>query len=340
MNEERLTYRAAGVDIEAGEQFVERIKAAVASTRTEGVLGELGGFGGCFAVPGGYGSPVLVAGADGVGTKLKIAFQMDKHDTVGIDAVAMNVNDIVTQGARPLFVLDYLATGKLRPGVLAAVVEGVAEGCRQAGCVLLGGETAEMPGFYAKGEYDIACFAVGILERDQAITGEQIQAGDQLLGLPSNGLHSNGFSLVRKALLERGKMPLDGEVEELACSLGEELLRPTRVYVADVLNLMEAVPVLGLAHITGGGFAGNVPRMLPEGLGAIIRPSKWPIPPVFDLVQRVGRVEREEMFRTFNMGMGMVAAVRPDDVQKAIETLSEIQVIGEIVSGESCEIGP
>lgn len=312
-------YKAAGVDIEAGEKIVSDIKEMVQKTHRKEVLTGIGGFAGLFQPEfSSYREPVLVAATDGVGTKLKIAFSTGRHDTVGIDAVAMCVNDLVVQGAEPLFFLDYLATGRLDNQVVKEIISGIVRGCRQAGCALLGGETAEMPGFYPEGEYDVAGFAVGIVDRNEIITGELAGPGDCLLGLASSGLHSNGFSLVRKVLLEHADFKLDDYVPELDCTLGEELLRPTRIYVPYVMPLLKEAEIKGIAHITGGGLTQNLPRVLPPGTKAVIQKDSWKTPAVFNLVQQAGRIEEHEMYRTFNMGIGMVLVVSAD-IQKTVQ---------------------
>ncbi|MBP0725998.1 phosphoribosylformylglycinamidine cyclo-ligase [Bacillus sp. RG28] len=331
-------YKQAGVDIEAGYEAVNRMKKHVQRTMRQEVLGGLGGFGGMFDLSKfNYKEPVLVSGTDGVGTKLKLAFQMDRHDTIGIDAVAMCVNDIVVQGAEPLFFLDYLAVGKADPERIENIVKGVAEGCVQAGCSLVGGETAEMPGMYPEDEYDVAGFAVGIADKSKLVTGKTIKEGDILLGLSSNGIHSNGFSLVRKVLLEKGGLSLKQEVEQLGHTLGEELLRPTKIYVKPILNTLKKHEIKGMAHITGGGFIENIPRMLPEGIGAVIDYGSWPIQPIFDLLEEVGELSREEMFNIFNMGIGMVLAVDEKNMHDVIHQLEEAgekaYIIGRTTAG-------
>ena len=331
-------YKQAGVDIEAGYEAVNRMKKHVQRTMRQEVLGGLGGFGGMFDLSKfNYKEPVLVSGTDGVGTKLKLAFQMDRHDTIGIDAVAMCVNDIVVQGAEPLFFLDYLAVGKADPERIENIVKGVAEGCVQAGCSLVGGETAEMPGMYPEDEYDVAGFAVGIADKSKLVTGKTIKEGDILLGLSSNGIHSNGFSLVRKVLLEKGGLSLEQEVEQLGHTLGEELLRPTKIYVKPILNTLKKHEIKGMAHITGGGFIENIPRMLPEGIGAVIDYGSWPIQPIFDLLEQVGELSREEMFNIFNMGIGMVLAVDEKNMHDVIHQLEEAgekaYIIGRATAG-------
>ena len=311
--EESFDYKKAGVNIDAGEEVVQRIKAMVRTTFRPEVLTDIGGFAGFFR-PNlhAFKDPVFAAATDGVGTKLKIAFMLDKHDTVGIDAVAMCVNDLIVQGAEPLFFLDYLAVGKLDVDRATEIIGGVAEGCRRAGCALLGGETAEMPGFYPPGEYDLAGFAVGIAEKENIITGEHIAPGDILIGVASSGLHSNGFSLVRKVLLEHAGLSLDQFLPELGCTLGEELLKPTIIYVPLILPLLRRYELKGIAHITGGGLELNLPRILPAGVKALLRKKSWEIPPVFSLIQKYGHVEEREMFRTFNMGIGMVLVTAPE----------------------------
>jgi len=334
----KLSYRAAGVDIDAGDALVDRIKPFAARTRIPEVLGGVGGFAGLCALPSGLVDPVLVSGTDGVGTKLKLAFLADVHDTVGIDLVAMCVNDIVTCGARPLFFLDYFATGKLDVTRAADVIRGIAEGCTQAGCALLGGETAELPGFYADGEYDLAGFAVGVVERAKILDGRAVRVGDVVLGIASSGVHSNGYSLVRKALLERAGLNLDTHLDALGETLGAALLRPTRIYAKSVQAALAAVPgaVHALSHITGGGLPGNVPRVLPDDLGVVVDPAAWSRPAVFDLVQRAGDVDEDEMRRTFNLGLGLVAVVEAghaEAVRAAFVAAGEVAtVIGEVVA--------
>ena len=330
------TYRDAGVDIEAGNEAVERMKPLVKRTLRPEVIGGLGGFGGLFQLDlKKYPEPVLVSGTDGVGTKLRLAFQLNRHDTIGIDAVAMCVNDVLVQGAEPLFFLDYLAVGKADPERIASIVKGVAAGCEQAGCALIGGETAEMPGFYPEDEYDIAGFTVGAVNRDRIIDGSKISSGDVLLGLPSSGFHSNGFSLVRKVF---SSYPMDTIFPELGEPLGEVLLRPTKIYVKIVLPLLDDGKILGMAHITGGGLTENIPRILPEGLGVRLKRGAWPIPPVFSLLQRLGEVEESEMYRTFNMGIGFVLIVSEKDADLVSQRLraqgEDCFVIGQVVPGK------
>ena len=305
-----MDYKQAGVDVEAGYEAVNLYKKHIKRTHIEGVVGDVGSFGGFFSLKAfsGMEEPVLVSGTDGVGTKLKIAFSCDKHDTVGIDAVAMCVNDIICQGAKPLFFLDYLAMGKLEPGKAAEVVKGVAEGCVQSGCALVGGETAEMPGFYPMGEYDLAGFAVGIVDRKKAITGSAIRPGDALVGIASSGVHSNGFSLTRKLL---GDTPeaMAKFIPEFGKTAGEELLIPTRIYVNTILALIKEFEIKGIAHITGGGFIENIPRIIPKGMKAVVKGGTWEIPAVFRYLQSLGKMEDHTMYNTYNMGIGMVLAV-------------------------------
>ncbi len=334
-----LTYKDAGVDIDEGDRFVGLIAPLARSTFRKGVLTDIGPFGALFEIDlNRYKHPVLVSGTDGVGTKLKVAFMMDRHDTVGIDLVAMCVNDILTLGAEPLFFLDYFATGRLRPEKAADVVRGIAEGCRQAGCSLIGGETAEMAGFYAQGEYDLAGFAVGVVEKDQIVDGSGVMEGDVLIGLPSNGLHSNGYSLARKVFFEHLKWTVDSYVAELQCTLGEELLRPTKIYVKTILKLLKEVNIKAMAHITGGGLAGNLSRVLPKGLSAVINIRSWEVKPIFDLIQKAGNVPTDEMRRTFNMGIGFVLVCEPKEVNRVGAKLGtqgkDYFVIGSIVKSE------
>ncbi|CAJ1004213.1 phosphoribosylformylglycinamidine cyclo-ligase [Brevibacillus aydinogluensis] len=332
-------YKQAGVDIEAGNEAVERMKKHVKRTFRPEVLTDLGGFGALFRLDvSRYKKPVLVSGTDGVGTKLKLAFAMDKHDTIGIDAVAMCVNDVVVQGAEPLFFLDYLACDKVIPEKIEAIVKGIADGCTQAGCSLIGGETAEMPGMYAEGEYDIAGFTVGVADEDKLITGADVKPGDVLVGLASSGVHSNGFSLVRKVLLADRGMSLHDHVDELGKTLGEELLTPTRIYVKPILSLLQSYEIKAMAHITGGGFTENIPRVLPEGTQAVIDVGSWPVLTIFRLVQEAGSINPADMYRTFNMGIGMVLVVKQDDVVNVIGTLQQMgeqpYLIGQIRAGE------
>ncbi len=319
-----ITYKDAGVDVERGYEAVKRMKQHVKTTFDEHVLGGLGSFGGFYSIEdAGLEKPVLVAGTDGVGTKLKLAFLMDKHDTVGVDCVAMCVNDVVCQGARPLIFLDYIATGYLDPAKVERVVSGVADGCRQAGCALIGGETAEMPDFYPAGEYDLAGFTVGLVDREKSISGERVAEGDVLVGIASSGVHSNGYSLVRKLVLTEDR-DLHAPVEAFGGkSWGETLLQPTRIYVKPALAACKACDVHGIAHITGGGFIENIPRILPEGLSAQIERGTWPVLPVFSELQKLGSLGDKQMFNTFNMGIGMVFAVRPEEADKLMAVLEE-----------------
>ncbi|MFZ4536375.1 phosphoribosylformylglycinamidine cyclo-ligase [Propionivibrio sp.] len=315
-----LSYRDAGVDISAGDELVERIKPFAKKTLREGVLSGLGGFGALFEVPKRYREPVLVSGTDGVGTKLKLAFDLKRHDTVGIDLVAMSVNDVLVQGAEPLFFLDYFACGKLNVDTAASVVQGIAQGCEYAGCALIGGETAEMPGMYPEGEYDLAGFAVGVVEKSAIITGQNIVPGDVVLGLPSSGAHSNGYSLVRK-IIARSNPDLDavfdGEGTKTR-TLADTIMAPTRIYVKPMLALIAALPVKGMAHITGGGITENVPRVLPETVKAVIEQSSWQLPKLFQWLQSEGQVVDSEMHRVFNCGIGMVVIVARERVQQAL----------------------
>ena len=335
---ERMTYRDAGVDIDAGNESVSLIKDAVRATYRSEVMGDLGGFGGLFALnTKDYKEPVLVSGTDGVGTKLRLAFLLNKHDTIGQDAVAMCVNDILVQGAEPLFFLDYLAVGKLEPMQVAEVVTGVARACKESGCALIGGETAEMAGFYPIGEYDIAGFSVGVAERSKLITPARVKAGDVLLGLPSSGVHSNGYSLVRKIVFERKGFKGDEYMEELGQTIGEELLTPTRLYPRICLPLIREFDIHGMVHITGGGFYENIPRALPEHMGAEVNGAAWTIPPVFRLLQEWGNVDWTEMYRTFNMGIGMVLIVSSDEADRITARLNAqnetVYHIGHVTEG-------
>ena len=339
MNEKKgLSYADAGVDIDAGNEAVKRILPHARRTFRPEVLSDIGGFGGLFAVPGGYKEPVLVSGTDGVGTKLKVAFMMDRHDTVGQDVVAYCVNDVIVQGAEILFFLDYIGVGKLEPEKVEAIVKGVADGCELAGCSLLGGETAELPGFYSEGEYDLVGFAVGIVEKKNIIDGSTIAPGDVVIGLASSGLHSSGYSLARKAIFSAGGYQTDDYVAELGKTIGEEMLIPTRIYVKSLLALQKEVNVKGLSNITGGGFYDNIPRVLPTGVRAVIEKNTWPIQPIFPLIQKCGAVEEHEMYRTFNMGIGMIAVVAPQDAERTMAVLKEHGEvpyrIGTIVAGE------
>ena len=342
-----IDYEKSGVSLEAGYEVVRRIKKHVASTSRPGVMGGIGSFGGMFDLASlGYREPILVSGTDGVGTKLKIAFAIDRHDTIGIDAVAMCVNDVLAQGADPLFFLDYVAQGKTRPEVVEAIVAGVAEGCRQAGCALVGGETAEMPGMYADGEYDIAGFTTGVVERSALIDGSKVAVGDVLVGIASTGVHSNGFSLVRKIVADNA-LDLHAPFEEYmegapGRSLGEVLLTPTRIYVKQVLEVIRNCEIHGVAHITGGGFDENIPRILGDGMGVEIVEGSWEILPVFRFLERYGKIDHREMFNIFNMGIGMVMALPEGDASKAIDILAahgdRATVIGRVVEGKNVRI--
>ena len=338
-----MDYKSAGVDVEAGYKAVELMKEHVKSTFRKEVLTDIGGFGGLFDISKAKDmeQPVLVSGTDGVGTKLKIAFLMDKHDTIGIDAVAMCVNDVVCSGAEPLFFLDYIACGKNEPEKIAQIVKGVAQGCKESGCSLIGGETAEMPGFYPVDEYDLAGFTVGIADKAKSIDNSKIKPGDVLIGIASSGIHSNGYSLVRK-IFEPTKENLNVYYDELSQTLGQALLTPTKLYVKPVLELMKQVEVKGLSHVTGGGFIENIPRMMPEGTKVNINEGTWPILPIFDLLEKKGNVARMSMYNTFNMGIGMVAAVSESDADKAVEVLEALgekaYKIGFVSEGSGIEI--
>ncbi|MGX7030020.1 phosphoribosylformylglycinamidine cyclo-ligase [Vagococcus zengguangii] len=337
-------YEKAGVDVHAGYEVVERIKKHISKTQRLGMMGAIGGFGGLFDLSQlDYAEPVLVAGTDGVGTKLMVAIEADKHDTIGIDCVAMCVNDIVAQGAEPLFFLDYIATGNNQPAQIEQIVAGVADGCEQAGAALIGGETAEMPGLYQTGEYDVAGFTVGVVEKSQLVTGETIEAGDVLIGLASSGIHSNGYSLVRDIFFNRHELSVEVVLPELGeQTLAEALLVPTKIYVKSLLPLAKTGKVKGMAHITGGGFVENIPRMLPEGLAAKLTHGSWPILPIFEVLEKYGELSHDEMYEIFNMGIGMVLAVAADevaDVQSQLASLGEASyVIGEVVTQTSTPV--
>ena len=337
------TYENAGVNLEAGYEVVRRIKQHVASTARTGSMGNIGSFGGMFDLSAlGLREPVLVSGTDGVGTKLKIAFAMDKHDTIGVDAVAMCVNDVLAQGAEPLFFLDYEALGHNEPSKVEAIVAGVAEGCRQAGCALVGGETAEMPGMYGGGEYDIAGYTTGVVEKSRLIDGSKVKEGDVLLGIASSGVHSNGFSLVRKIVADAGLQYTDTVPELGGRRLGDVLLTPTRIYVKAVLDVIRSCDVHGISHITGGGFDENIPRVLRPGQGVVVREGSWEILPVFRFLEKTGGVDHREMFNIFNMGIGMVVVLDRSEAAKAAEILAShgerASVIGEVVPGEGVKI--
>ncbi|MBI5407965.1 MAG: phosphoribosylformylglycinamidine cyclo-ligase [Nitrospirae bacterium] len=336
----KLTYKKSGVDIGKGDRLVDLIKPLARATFSKNVINEIGSFGAFYKIDkSGYQEPVLVSGTDGVGTKLKIAFMLNKHDTVGIDLVAMSVNDILTSGARPLFFLDYFATGKLSTKTGSEVIKGIAEGCKMAGCALIGGETAEMPGFYGGGEYDLAGFAVGIVDRKKIIRGSEIKAGDILIGLSSSGLHSNGYSLARKLFFDIKKYSPRKKIKALGCSIGEELLKPTRIYVKSVLKVLQDFKIKGAAHITGGGITENLPRVLPKNakLHFIVEKGSWPVRNIFHLIQNMGRVEEAEMYRTFNMGLGLILAVDKSDAQRLVAKLNRLGenafVIGQVEKG-------
>jgi len=320
-----MTYKDAGVDISEGERLVRMIKPLAGSTRTSGVIGGIGGFGGAFSGSfKGLKNPVLISGTDGVGTKLKLAFMADKHNTIGIDLVAMCVNDIVTTGARPLFFLDYFSTGSLKAKKAAAVVRGIARGCRDAGCALIGGETAEMPGLYGKGEYDLAGFSVGVVDKAKIIDGRKVRPGDAVIGLASSGLHSNGYSLARKVIFEELKLKLSDRPKGLGKTIGSELLTPTRIYVKSVLETITHVNLKAISHITGGGLIENIPRVLPEDTKAVIDKGSWPVPPVFELIRKGGKIDEDEMLRAFNCGIGLVVIVGKRDARKALDRLQEL----------------
>ena len=332
----KTSYKDSGVDIDAGNEFARSVKALVRPTFRPEVISEIGGFAGLFSLnKEKYRAPVLVSSTDGVGTKLRIATMMNKHDTVGIDLVAMCVNDIVVQGAEPLFLLDYIATGKIQQSVLLDVIRGIVRGCKDSGCALIGGETAEMPSFYKEGEYDLAGFVVGVADREHIIDGSNIAVGDKLIGISSSGLHSNGFSLVRKILFEKHRMKIGDYVKDLKKTLGEELITPTRIYAKTISNVLRDFQIHGMSHITGGGLVDNIERILPRGCMALIKPRSWEIPPIFSFLQEQGGLEQDEMLRTFNNGIGMVllvAADNADDIMLRLKGLKEKAfVIGEIV---------
>jgi phosphoribosylformylglycinamidine cyclo-ligase len=339
MNEKRVTYKDAGVDINAGYEVVKRIKAHARSTYRPEVITDLGSFGALFAFDNRkYEEPILVSGTDGVGTKLKIAFLMDKHDTVGLDLVAYCINDIICQGAEPLFFLDYLATGKVKPEVIETLVAGIARGCKEAGCALIGGETAEMPGFYDQGEYDMAGFAVGVVERKNAIDGSKVKPGDALVGIKSTGLQSSGYSLVRKVVFDILGLKVNHYIEEFGRSLGEELLEPTRIYARQLLKIQERFDIHGIANISGGGLPENLPRAIANNTRVIVQKGTWEIHPVFKFLQERGGVDEDEMYNTFNMGVGMVLIVSGEDADGVCRELKamgeEAYIIGQVVAGE------
>ena len=329
-----INYKDAGVDVANGQKEVELIKKLVEKTQSENVLSKLGGFSGLFSLENlNIKNPVLVSGTDGVGTKVMLAQMMDKHDTIGIDCVAMCVNDILCQGAKPLFFLDYIACGKLVPEKMEKIVKGVADGCLQANASLIGGETAEMPGLYKENDYDLAGFCVGIVDKEKIITGEKIKKGDHIFGLKSSGIHSNGYSLVRKIVLGKEKLSLDEKIEGLDTSLGEELLKPTKIYVKEILDLLEKIEINGLSHITGGGFYENIPRMIPDGLCAKIDVRNIPLPKIFSLLEKWGELDKKDMYETFNMGVGLVFAVDKKDIEKVKEIIDEDELLdlGEVI---------
>lgn len=335
----KMTYKDSGVDIEAGYKSVQMMKKHIKKTMTKGVVSDIGGFGGLFAIDkGNYEEPILVSGTDGVGTKLKVAFMMDRHDTIGEDCVAMCVNDILCQGAKPLFFLDYIATGKVKPEKVADIVKGISNGCIKSGAALIGGETAEMPGLYNEGEYDVAGFSVGIVDKKNIIDGSKIKEGDVLIGLPSSGIHSNGFSLVRKVLFDVNKLNVDDYIEELGTTLGEAIIEPTRIYINPVYELIEKFNINGISHITGGGFYENIPRMLPEGYKAVVNTKNIETPAIFEYIRKLGNIDIDEMYKTFNMGVGLVMAINKDEIEEVIEFLKQkdekVYLMGEVVKAE------
>jgi phosphoribosylformylglycinamidine cyclo-ligase len=334
-----ITYRAAGVDIDAGDELVERIKPMARSTYLDTVVEGIGGFAALSSLPPDIDEPLLVSGTDGVGTKLKVAFMAKRHDTIGTDLVNHCVNDILVQGAEPLFFLDYLATGRLSPDVAEAIVGGIAAACRENGCALLGGETAEMPGFYAEGEYDVAGFIVGVVDRQRLIHGRAIAVGDVLVGVPSSGLHTNGYSLARRVIFEHLRLDVDSYVPELSCTVGDALLAPHRSYLPFVQPLLEAGRIKGMAHITGGGITDNLPRVLPHGTAAVVETASWTVPPLFTWLQRSGNIPIDDKLRTFNMGIGLIIVTGRDQAEPLIDELAarggrDARVIGRIVAGE------
>jgi phosphoribosylformylglycinamidine cyclo-ligase len=342
MPKKKDAYAEAGVNIDAGNRFVELIKPMVKATSRPEVLAGIGGFGGLFSMRNNkYKNPVLVSSTDGVGTKLKIAFMMDKHDTVGIDLVAMCVNDVIVQGAEPLFFLDYFATGKLDPEKAAQVVKGIADGCKEAGCALIGGETAEMPTFYKDGEYDLAGFAVGAVDQDNLIEGSRVNVGNKVIGIASSGVHSNGYSLVRKVCFEKHRMKIDDQIPELGKTIGEELLTPTRIYVKSILHIVREFNINGMAHITGGGFTENIPRVVPKSCKVRIKTGSWDMLPIFGFLKEQGKLSDEEMLRTFNNGIGMVLIVKQeqmDDIMIRLNGLKEkAWVIGDVIERKDKE---
>ncbi len=330
----KITYKSAGVSIDAGNRFVELIKPLAKSTYNRHVKGGIGGFAGLYSIPPGkYKNPLLVASTDGVGTKLKIAFMTGKLDTIGIDLVAMNVNDIITCGAEPLFFLDYLATSKLKPEEGVEIIKGIVEGCKKSGCVLLGGETAEMPGFYKEGEFDLAGFVMGIVDRGELIDGSKVKPGNVVIGIASSGLHSNGYSLARKVFFEKLKLDLSDIPTPLSRPLGEELLEPTRIYVKAVIHLKREFQISAAAHITGGGLLENIPRVIPEGCTVFLDSSLWEIPPIIELIRMESRIDREEMFKTFNCGIGMALVVAEGEADGVLKELKRIGEKADIIGG-------
>lgn len=335
----KITYKSAGINIDAASHFVELIKPLAKSTYNRSIKGGIGGFAGLYSIPlDKYKNPLLVASTDGVGTKLKIAFMMGKLDTIGIDLVAMNANDIITCGAKPLFFLDYLATSKLKPEEGIEIIKGIVEGCKRAGCALLGGETAEMPGFYKDGEFDLAGFIVGIVDRDKAIDGSRVKPGNVVIGIASSGLHSNGYSLARKVLFEKLKLDLSDIPNPLIRPLGEELLEPTRIYVKTVLHIKREFQILSIAHITGGGLLENIPRVIPEGCTVFLDSSLWEVPPIVELIKVEGQIDKDEMFRIFNCGIGMALVVDEEEANGVLKKLKGLgekaYIIGEVIKGK------
>jgi phosphoribosylformylglycinamidine cyclo-ligase len=325
--QKKISYKDSGVDIDKANLFVDSIKPLIKSTYRKEVMSAIGGFGGLFHLDvGKYRNPVLVSSTDGVGTKLKIAQLMDKHDTIGIDLVAMSVNDVVVQGAEPLFFHDYISTGKLDVERNVNIIEGIVKGCREAGCALIGGETAEMPSFYKEGEYDLAGFCVGAVEADKIVDGSEIRVGERIIGIASNGIHSNGFSLARNVLFKKGKLGINDNVNDLDCSIGMELLRPTKIYVKSILNLIKNFNIKGIIHITGGGFIDNIPRILPRQCRSVILKDSWNIPPIFAIIKEIGNIDETEMYRVFNMGIGMMIVVPEKEASEVIERLG---ILGE-----------
>jgi phosphoribosylformylglycinamidine cyclo-ligase len=323
--QKKFSYKDAGVDIDVANIFVEKIKPLIKTTYRKEVMSPIGGFGGLFHLEiGNYNKPVLVSSTDGVGTKLKISQLMDKHDTIGTDLVAMSVNDVVVQGAEPLFFLDYIATGKLNIDRNVKIIEGIVNGCREAGCALIGGETAEMPSFYKDDEYDLAGFCVGVVEADKIVDGSEIRVRDKIIGIASNGIHSNGLSLARKVLLEKGKLDINKKIEDFGHSVGLELLRPTKIYVKSILNLIKNFSIKGIVHITGGGFIDNIPRIVPNPCRAVILKDSWEIPPIFTVIRKMGNIDDEEMFRVFNMGIGMMVIAPEKETPEIMERLEKL----------------